>query len=142
MILIDVNLLIYASNADAVEHDASRRWLERVLSGREPVRFAWLTLWAFLRIVTSRRVFSEPLSIHEAEAHVSAWLARPNAAMLEPGERHHEILASLLRDGQAAGDLVMDAALASIAIEHGAILHTTDRDFARFPGLRFLNPIH
>lgn len=141
MILPDANLLLYAYHPRAGQHAASRAWLETALSGAEPVRFAWLTLWAFLRISTNPRVFERPLSMAEAEGAVSAWFARRNAGTLEPGERHWEILRGLLRQGQAAGPLVMDAALAALAIEHGAILHTTDRDFARFPDLRWMNPL-
>jgi uncharacterized protein len=141
MILIDANLLLYAYDPNAAEHEASREWLEATLSGSALVRFSWLTLWAFLRIMTSPRVFERPLTIAEAEEHVSAWLAQPSAGILEPGERHWQILRQLARDGQASGPLVMDAALAAIAIEHGATLCTTDRDFARFPGLTWMNPI-
>ncbi len=105
------------------------------------MRFAWLTVWAFLRISTNPRVFERPLSMAEAEGHVSSWLAQPAAGLLEPGDRHWEILRGLTHAGQTSGPLVMDAALAAIAIEHGATLCTTDRDFARFPGLRWTNPL-
>ena len=141
MRLVDANLLLYAYDPNAAEHPASRRWLEATLSGASLVRFAWISLWAFLRIATNPRVFERPLSMAEAERHVSSWLAQPPAGILEPGERHWDILRQLTRDGQAAGPLVVDAALAAIAIEHGATLCTTDRDFARFPGLTWTNPI-
>lgn len=141
MILVDANLLLYAYHAGADEHARSRAWLEGALSGSEMVRFAWLTLWAFLRISTSTRVFERPLSAAEAGAAVSSWLAQPTAGILQPGERHWEILGVLMREGQVAGPLVMDAALAALAIEHGATLHTTDRDFTRFPGLKWTNPL-
>jgi toxin-antitoxin system PIN domain toxin len=141
MILVDANLLLYAYDPAAVQHDASRVWLEATLSGSSLVRFSWLTVWAFLRIATNPRVFERPLSMAEAEHHVSSWLAQPSAGILEPGERHWEILQQLAREGQASGPVIMDAALAAIAIEHGATLCTTDRDFARFPGLTWTNPI-
>ncbi len=141
MILVDVNLLLYAYNQRDAHHEASRRWLEATLAGTPLVRFSWLTLWAFLRITTNPRVFERPLSTADAERHISSWLAQPSAGILEPGERHWDILQQLMRDGQASGPLVMDAALAAIAIEHGATLCTTDRDFARFPGLVWTNPI-
>jgi len=141
VILVDANLLLHAYNPRAVEHEASRVWLEDALAGSELVRFAWVTLWAFLRIATNPRVFAQPLTVTEAVGLVSSWLDQPAAGMLEPGERHWEILAGLLRDGQAAGPLVMDAALAALAIEHGATLCSTDRDFARFPGLKWINPL-
>jgi toxin-antitoxin system PIN domain toxin len=99
---------------------------------------AYLTLWAFLR--TNPRVFDRPLSVSQAEAAISSWLAQPAAGILEPGEQHWEILRGLVRDGQAAGPLAMDAVLAAIALEHGATVCTTDRDFSRFAALRWTNP--
>jgi toxin-antitoxin system PIN domain toxin len=141
MMLIDANLLLYAYHPRAPEHESSRAWLEAVLSGPELVRFAWLTLWAFVRISTSARVFERPLSTGEADAAVSSWLARPAAGILDPAERHWEILRALMRHGQASGPRVMDAALAAIALEHGATLQTTDRGFARYPGLKWTNPL-
>jgi toxin-antitoxin system PIN domain toxin len=141
VILVDANLLLYAYHERAEHHAASRAWLEAVLSGSDLVRFAWLTLWAFLRIATNPRVFERPLSADEAAAVVSSWLEQPNAGVLDPGERHWELLCGLMRDGQATGPLVMDAVVAAIAIEHGATLCTTDRDFARFPGLKWRNPL-
>ncbi|MBV9628763.1 MAG: type II toxin-antitoxin system VapC family toxin [Xanthobacteraceae bacterium] len=134
-------MLLYAYHPRAEQHDPSRAWLEDALTGQDLVRFAWLTLWAFLRIATHPRVFARPLSTAEAEAAISSWLAQPVAGILDPGERHWEILCGLVREGQAAGPLVMDAVIASIAIEHGATVYTADRDFSRFPGLRWINPL-
>ena len=141
MILVDANLLMYAYHTRAEQHRASRAWLESALSGTELVRFSWLTLWAFLRISTNRRVFERPLSASEAAVVVSSWLAVPMAGILEPGERHWEVLQGLMTQGQTSGPLIMDAALAALAIEHGATLHTTDRDFSRFPNLKWRNPL-
>lgn len=141
MILVDANLLLYAYDPRGAEHEASRRWLEAALSGSSFVRFAWLSLWAFMRISTNPRVFERPLTMPEAESTVGSWLEQPVAGILEPGERHWDILRALTRDGQTSGPLVTDAALAAIAIEHGATLCTTDRDFARFDGLKWENPI-
>ena len=141
MILIDANLLLYAYDPRSTHHAASRRWLEATLMGNRLVRFAWLTIWAYLRISTNPRVFEHPLTMAEAERHVYSWLTRPVAGILDPGERHWEILTRLTRSGQAAGPLVMDAVLAAIAIEHGAALHTTDRDFVRFEGLELVDPL-
>ena len=141
MILVDANLLLYAYHPRADQHDKSRAWLESMLSNRELVRFAWLTLWAFLRIGTNPRAFDQPLTVSEAQAAISSWLAQPSASILEPGERHWDILSDVLRKGQTSGPLVMDAVLAAIAIEHGATICTTDRDFARFPGVKWMNPL-
>ena len=141
MILPDANLLLHAYHTRAAQHEASKAWLEATLSGHEIVRFAWVTLWAFLRISTSTKVLEHPLSIGEAAAAVSSWLERPNAGLIEPGDRHWTILRQLLEAAQCTGPLVTDAALAALAIEHGATLHTTDRDFSRFPGLAWTNPL-
>jgi toxin-antitoxin system PIN domain toxin len=141
MILVDANLLLYAYHPRSEHHEASRAWLEGILSRPELVRFAWLTLWAFLRISTNPRVFERPMTIAEAEATVASWLSQPAVGILEPGDRHWDILQSLVREGQTAGRLVMDAVLAAIAIEHGATLYTSDRDFSRFPDLKWKNPL-
>lgn len=141
MILIDANLLLYAYHPDAEHHERCRVWLEDVLSGTDPVRFAWVTILAFIRISTSPRVFESPLSIDEAAGVVATWFAQPCVAALEPGERHWGILHGLLSAGQVRGPLVTDAHLAALALEHGATLHTNDRDFARFPDLRIVNPL-
>jgi toxin-antitoxin system PIN domain toxin len=141
LILIDANLLLYAYHPQAEQHERARAWLEAVMLGSELVRFAWLTLWAFLRIATNPRVFDRPLSAAEAETIVGSWLAQPAAGILDPGERYWDILRAVMREGQVAGPLVMDAALAALAIEHGATLHTTDRDFARFAQLDWTNPL-
>jgi toxin-antitoxin system PIN domain toxin len=141
VILVDANLLLYAYHPRAEHHAASRAWVETTLAGPGLVRFAWLTLWAFLRIATNPRVFERPLSAAEADAAVSSWLSQPAVGILDPGERHWQILCRLLREGQSTGPLVMDAVLAAIALEHGATLCTTDRDFSRFSGLKWRNPL-
>ena len=139
--LIDANLLLYAYHPQSEHHRASRAWLEGTLSGPELVRFAWMTLWGFLRISTNHRVFERPLTMDEAERIVASWFAQPFVGIFEPGERHWTILQELMRENQTIGPLIMDAALAAIALEHGATLYTTDRDFSRFPALRWINPL-
>jgi uncharacterized protein len=141
MILPDANLLLYAYNTDADQHTLARQWLESVLSGAQLVGLSWQTITAFIRIGTNPRAFPNPLSISEAAQIASRWFARPSVTILVPGERHWAILNELLTQGQAYGPLVMDAHLAALAIEHGATLYTTDRDFSRFPGLRIVNPL-
>jgi hypothetical protein len=141
MILVDANILIYAYNPAADQHDAARRWLEQAVAGREPVRLAWVTVMAFVRIMTSAQVFRRPLSPSEAVAIVDEWMGHPAIAILEPGERLWAVLRDLLVHGQASGPLSTDAFLAGLAIEHGAALATTDRDFARFGGLKVINPL-
>lgn len=141
MILLDANVLLYAYDRSSPHHQPASNWLENTLSGAEHVGLAWMTLLAFVRVSTSRRVLEQPLSISEAEAIVSAWLQRPMVTLLNPGERHWEILRDVMMKGQAQGPLIMDAHLAALAIEHGATLASADRDFARFPGLKLLNPL-
>ena len=141
MILLDANLLLYAYNVADEHHDAARTWLEGVLAGPEEVRLAWVTILAFLRIGTNPRAFEQPLSIQEAVGHASDWLAQPAVTVIEPGERHWSILSELLPSSQAKANLVMDAHLAALAIENGATLCTTDRDFARFQGLKLRYPL-
>ena len=141
MILVDANLLIYAYNPQATQHAAAKRWLETVGAGPAPLRIAWVTVLAFVRIMTSPQVFRRPLTPAEAVTVVDDWLSAPTVALLEPEERHWEVLRQMLVEGQAIGPLVTDAHLAALAVEHGATLATTDRDFARFPGLNTINPL-
>jgi len=139
--LLDASALLHAYDPDFREYERSRRWLEETFSGPERVGLAWVTVLAFLRIATNPRAFPRPLSIEEATSVVSEWLERPNVSVLEPGARHWEILRDLLSEAQARADLVMDAHIAALALEHGATVCTDDRDFARFPALRTLDPL-
>ena len=141
MTLIDANVLLYAYHPRAAQHQRCRSWVETEFTRGAAIRLAWPTILAFLRISTSARVFEHPLTIAEAESAVSSWLALPSVAPLDPGERYWDILRELLHRAQVTGPLVSDAALAALAIEHGATLCTTDRDFARFPGLRTITPL-
>ncbi|MGA2072049.1 MAG: type II toxin-antitoxin system VapC family toxin [Terriglobia bacterium] len=141
MTLIDANILLYAYDPSSPHHRTARRWLETTILKPEGTALAWMTLLAFVRISTSPRPLEHPLSTAEAAAIVSGWLERPMFTILNPGERHWDILRSLMTKGQVHGPLIMDAHLAALAIEHGATLATTDRDFTRFPGLRILNPL-
>jgi toxin-antitoxin system PIN domain toxin len=139
--ILDANLLLYAYNADAPEHDAARAWVQGILAGRDWVGLAWLTIWAFLRISTNPRLFLQPLPVQEAFEIVRSWLALPSVVIIQPGTRHTDILEELAVENQAGGPLLTDAALAAMAIEQGAVLASTDRDFSRFPRLQWLNPI-
>jgi len=141
VILVDANLLLYAHNSSFARHRVAGRWLADVLSGAEPVRLAWLTILAFIRIGTNPRAFESPLSVGEASEIVTSWLSQPCVAILEPTERHWDLLRRLLSQARVRAASVMDAHLAVLAIEHGAVLYTTDRDFQRFPGLKTRNPI-
>jgi uncharacterized protein len=141
MTAIDANILLYASDTSSVHHPLSRLWLENILSGEDPVGLPWPALLAFLRIGTNPRLRRNAFTLEEASAIVASWLERPTVTLLNPGERHWQILRDLMTKGQVRGPLVTHAHLAALAIEHGAELATTDRDFARFPGLKFFNPL-
>jgi uncharacterized protein len=141
LILLDANVLIYAYHPRSPHHDRCRTWLERALSGDAPVALSWLVILAFLRIGTSSRAFEHPLTMPEALAIVSEWLALPAVVLLEPGEGHWQHLHQMLVEAQVTGPMVTDAALAALAVEHGAEVCTTDRDFRRFKGLRIVDPL-
>lgn len=141
MKLPDVNLLLYAVDADSPRHAKARDWLEEALSGTEEVGFAWAVLLGFLRISTNPAAFEEPLASAQAFAFVEEWLARPNATALVAGPGHVVLMRELLQPLGIAGNLTSDAHLAALAIEHGAELFSSDTDFARFESLRWTNPL-
>lgn len=141
MRIVDANVLLYAVNADTRHHDSSRRWLDDALSGADTVGFTWLAVTAFVRISTKAGLFGRPLATGEALAQVRTWLDAPGARTVEPGAQHVTILDSLLGEVGAGGNLVSDAHLAAIAIEHRAEVVSFDADFGRFPGLRWVRPL-
>lgn len=141
MKLTDVNLLLYAIDTSAPRHRVARRWLEERLSETETFAFAWAVLLAFLRLSTNPRVFEAPLGLAEAFDIVDGWLAHPCSTVVHPTERHAAVLRELLEALGTAGNLTTDAHLAALAIEHGADLCSSDSDFSRFPGIRWLNPL-
>ena len=141
MILLDVNVLVYAHRLDAKEHRRYRAWLESVVHAEGPYAVADLVLSGFLRIVTHPRVFREPTPLQTGLAFVSAIRDRENCVMVQPGERHWAIFVRLCQEANAKGNLIADAYLAALAIESGSEWITTDRDYARFPGLRWRHPL-
>ena len=141
MILLDANLLIYARVSSFPQHEHARTWLDAQLSGNGPVGLPWPTLLGFLRIVTNPRVFERPEPVPQAWRQVAAWLDSEVAWIPQPTERHREVLGSLITTTGAQANLVPDAHLAALAIEHGLVLCSTDGDFARFSGLRWQNPL-
>jgi len=141
MKLVDANILLYAVNEDAPLHRPARSWLEGALSGTETIAFCWSVLLAFVRLSTRTAVFPRPLSIEEAFDLVESWLSQPCVTMAHPTERHARVLRELLAPLGTAGNLPTDAHLAALALEHGAEMCSCDRDFARFPGLRWMNPL-
>ncbi len=141
MILPDVNLLVYAYNADAPHHPAARSWWEARLSGFEPVALPWVVMLGYLRLMTSRAVLVDPFRPDEALGHLRSWLERPQVEILQPGPKHLDLLDNLARQAGTAGELTTDLHLAALAIEVQAELHSNDNDFGRFSGLRWVNPL-
>jgi len=136
----DVNVLLYAYDREAPQHGACSAWLEAAFNSEELVALPWLTLLAFVRITTNSKAYRRPLQNTEACEIVSGWLARPNVRVIEAGERFWEVLRGQIVEAQVSGPLVSDAALAALAIEHGAAMVSVDRDFRRFRGLRLIDP--
>lgn len=141
MIIPDVNLLLNAYNRDFPDHSSAKTWWEDVASDREPIGLAWVTLLGFVRIMTNPRIMQRPMAAGDALEAVESWLNLPSTELIEPGPRHGEILFRLIRSVGVAGNLTTDAHLAALAIEHQARIASTDNDFARFPGLRWFNPL-
>jgi len=141
VIVIDANILLYAYAADSDKHAKARAWVEEVFSGASPVGLPWQTVSAFMRIVTNPRLTGKRFTPAEVVEIVDEWVNQPNVRLLGPGDDHWNFLRQMMVDGQARGPLVTDAQLAALTIEYGGVLHTTDRDFSRFPGLRWKNPI-
>ena len=140
MLLADANVLLHAVNRRAREHDAARAWLGAALMGGEAVAFAWTVILAFLRLSTHPAVFPHPLIAGQAAEAVEAWLAAPPAVTVEPTGRHLALVRGLLERAGTAGNLVGDAHLAALALEHGATVVSFDRDFARFEGVTLRRP--
>lgn len=139
-LLLDVNVLVYAHRADAPDHAAWRRWLEDQLMTDEPLLLPEAVLVGFLRVVTLP-AWKQPSALADALRFVDAVRIQPLSSICRPGVRTWAAFARLCRDADARGNLVPDAWLAALAIEHGATLVTADRDFARFPGLSWRHPL-
>lgn len=140
MLLVDANVLLHAVNERAPEHPAARDWLREALGGSEAVAFAWTVLLAFLRLSTHPAVFPRPIDASQATEVLERWLASPVAITLEPTRQHLPLVRGLLERAGTAGNLVGDAHLAALALEHGATVVSFDRDFARFEGLALQRP--
>jgi len=141
VILVDANLLLYAHVSNFPQHETAREWLDGKLNGAAPVGLPWESLLAFLRLVTNPRVFEQPETTTAAWGQVQAWLTCANVWIPLPTERHRAVLGDLLSATGAHANLVPDSHLAALAIEHGLVLCSSDGDFARFPGLRWENPL-
>lgn len=141
MTVLDANILLYAYNSESAHHADVRKWLEAQIRAKEALGLPWISLWAFLRISTNPRLSSPPLSLNEAFAIVHEILGMPRASVISPGRAHADLLERVSVEAQAGGARMTDATLAALAIEHGAKLASTDRDFARFKELKWVNPL-
>ena len=141
MILVDANLLLYAEDSLSEHHQAARIWWDEQLSGSDPVALCWPALTAFIRIGTNTRLHHRPLTLKEAIERVQSWLEQPCVQLIDTTEQHWPLFQQMLRAGNASANLVSDAHLAALALEHNCVLHSTDTDFARFRGLKWKNPI-
>lgn len=140
MKVVDANVLLYAVNPDSAQHEDARRWMEGALNGVEAVGFSWIVLLAFVRLSTRRGLFARPLSVPEAIGMMEEWLAQSPAVIVEPTVRHWAVVRGLLESSGSGGNLVNDAHLAAVAIEHGAEIVSYDTDFGRFDGLHCRTP--
>ena len=136
-----MNVLVYAARDDAPRHTEFRAWLDEALAAQEPMAISELVLSGVVRVLTNPRVFDPPMSMLDAAAYVGALREHPRVVPLRPGARHWDIFLGLCRSGGVRGNLVADAYHAALAIEHGTEWISTDRDFARFPGLRWRSPV-
>ena len=141
MIVPDANLLLYAYDSDSDQQPSAGRWLRQILSGPDTVGLSWISIGAFVRIATNSRLGRSQLPMTSAINIVDEWLAMRAVRLIVPGEDHWPILKEMLIAGRVQGPITTDARLAALTLEHGATLHTADRDFARFPGLRWVNPL-
>ncbi len=141
MIIPDINLLVYAYNADAPHHRAAKAWWERLMSGYQTVGIPWIVAHGFIRLMTHPRVLERPLRPETALRHVRSWIEWPSVQIIEPGRRHLDILAELFAETGIAGNITTDAVLAALAVEHQCEIHSNDLDFGRFTGLRWINPL-
>ena len=132
MVVVDVNVLIYAVDEDSPLHEPAHSWIDEAMSGREPVGFAWSVLLAFIRLTTSPAIFPHPLTPGQAVDVVRGFIGRSTSVLLEPGIRHLDLIHGLLTETGPAGNLVNDAHLAALALAHGARVVTFDNDFERF----------
>jgi len=141
MILPDVNILLHAHNARSQRHQAAHDWWKETLNQARPIGLAWVTILGFLRMTTHRGILENPMRITDAVRRVRSWLENPCVQILEPGDRHAEIMFAFLEELGTGGNLTTDAHLAALAVEYQAELASTDTDFGRFPGVRWFNPL-
>lgn len=140
MKLVDLNVLLYASDETSSHHDCAKEWLDRVMSSTETIGIPTAVAVGFLRLTTSARVMAAPIDVATSIEVIKGWYKRSNVTAPEPTVRHYELLVDLLGPLGTGGNLVPDAHLAALSIEHGAELCSFDRDFSRFSGVRWIEP--
>lgn len=141
MKLLDLNILVYAVDESSFRHEAAKDWLDETLSGPATVALGWHVIIGFVRLSTRAAVFERPLTVGESLDVVDGWLQQPCVTVVHPTDRHAAVLRGLLTPFGTAGNLTSDAHLAALSIEHGAELVSTDVDFSRFPGVRWVDPL-
>lgn len=141
MIIPDLNLLIYAYDSTSPHHQQASEWWISCLSGRAPVGISWIVALGFVRLWTNPGVFANPMNIDTAAAHVESWLNRRVVEVVSPGPRHAELVFGFLRTIGKGGNLTTDAHLAALAVESGGVIYTSDTDFLRFAGVKWVNPL-
>lgn len=141
MILLDINVLLYAYDEDSPFHQVAGAWLEELFRSKEPVGLPWVTVWGFVRIRTNSRLGEKPRTLEETFDLVRSWLSVSGVTLVDPGPRHLELLAHLAQTYGARGPVMTDAVLAALALEYGAAVASTDHDFSRFQEIRWINPL-
>ena len=141
MICPDVNLLLYAVFSTYPQHPKAKAWWDGVLSSPQPISIGHVVVLGFIRVSTSPRVFSRPLTIEKAVEVVDGWLSQPNVELIAPAENHWDNLKTMLASGNAGGNLTTDAHIAALAADFGLVIYSNDADFARFPGIKCVNPV-
>lgn len=141
MIVPDVNLLVHAMNVDNAQHRRAWDWWQSTLAGREHIGLSWSVMTGFVRVITNPRILPRPMSVEDALGDARRWLEMPHVRVLTPREEHLHILERLLEPGGLGGNLVPDAHVAALAIEHGGTVYSADRDFSRFPRVEWVNPL-
>jgi toxin-antitoxin system PIN domain toxin len=137
----DINLLLYATFSTFPEHSNAKSWWDEILSGSQPVRFAYVVILGFIRISTNRRVLSAPLTVAQAVQVVDDWIQQPNVELIAPADGHWRNLKTMISKSNAGSNLITDTHIAALAADYGLVVYSNDTDFARFPDIKFVNPL-
>lgn len=141
MVIPDLNLLVYAYDSTGPHHLRARRWWEATLSSGEPIGISWIVILGFLRIMTHPVINANPMTVAEVRERIEQWMELPQVLLLVPREGTLAHLFDLMETCSAGGNLSTDALIAAQALEHAGVVHSNDRDFGRFDGVRWVNPL-